>query len=148
MASDLAGFWDMLQLSIENISLKFDELHQLRANNWRPIDPPERKVTFSCIPVLPNIKSSQDIIVLLTAVLFLVHTITGRFWSGKRHYVRQQVMAAFGETVNTLTQELNEPLSLHISNILSVVYQTSYRENFLKTTNDHDFRISGSGLGV
>lgn len=44
MASDLAGFWDMLQLSIENISLKFDELHQLRANNWRPLDPPERKV--------------------------------------------------------------------------------------------------------
>ncbi|XP_054888751.1 disks large-associated protein 1 isoform X1 [Poeciliopsis prolifica] len=42
-ASDLAGFWDMLQLSIENISLKFDELHQLRANNWRPLDPPDRK---------------------------------------------------------------------------------------------------------
>ncbi|XP_013875820.1 disks large-associated protein 1 [Austrofundulus limnaeus] len=42
-ASDLAGFWDMLQLSIENISLKFDELHQLRANNWRALDPPERK---------------------------------------------------------------------------------------------------------
>uniref|UniRef100_A0A3B4YU55 Disks large-associated protein 1-like n=1 Tax=Stegastes partitus TaxID=144197 RepID=A0A3B4YU55_9TELE len=43
VASDLAGFWDMLQLSIENISLKFDELHQLRANSWRPLDPPERK---------------------------------------------------------------------------------------------------------
>ncbi|XP_069579137.1 disks large-associated protein 1-like isoform X3 [Brachyistius frenatus] len=43
VASDLAGFWDMLQLSIENISLKFDELHQLRANNWRPLDGPERK---------------------------------------------------------------------------------------------------------
>eukprot|EP00066_Takifugu_rubripes_P008978 XP_003975558.2 PREDICTED: disks large-associated protein 1-like [Takifugu rubripes] len=43
IASDLAGFWDMIQLSIENISLKFDELHQLRANNWRPVDPPERK---------------------------------------------------------------------------------------------------------
>uniref|UniRef100_A0A3Q1J062 Discs, large (Drosophila) homolog-associated protein 1a n=1 Tax=Anabas testudineus TaxID=64144 RepID=A0A3Q1J062_ANATE len=43
VASDLAGFWDMLQLSIENISLKFDELHQLRANNWRPLEPPERK---------------------------------------------------------------------------------------------------------
>lgn len=44
VAQDLAGFWDMLQLSIENISLKFDELHQLKANNWRPLDPPERKV--------------------------------------------------------------------------------------------------------
>uniref|UniRef100_A0A6Q2XEJ5 Discs, large (Drosophila) homolog-associated protein 1b n=1 Tax=Esox lucius TaxID=8010 RepID=A0A6Q2XEJ5_ESOLU len=43
ISQDLAGFWDMLQLSIENISLKFDELHQLRANNWRPLDPPERK---------------------------------------------------------------------------------------------------------
>uniref|UniRef100_A0A672SZC0 Disks large-associated protein 1-like n=1 Tax=Sinocyclocheilus grahami TaxID=75366 RepID=A0A672SZC0_SINGR len=43
VAQDLAGFWDMLQLSIENISLKFDELHQLKANNWRPLDPPERK---------------------------------------------------------------------------------------------------------
>ncbi|KAK5918907.1 hypothetical protein CgunFtcFv8_022848 [Champsocephalus gunnari] len=43
VASDLAGFWDMLQLSIENISLKFDELHQLRANSWRPLDPPDRK---------------------------------------------------------------------------------------------------------
>uniref|UniRef100_A0A4W4DQH2 Discs, large (Drosophila) homolog-associated protein 1b n=1 Tax=Electrophorus electricus TaxID=8005 RepID=A0A4W4DQH2_ELEEL len=42
-AQDLAGFWDMLQLSIENISLKFDELHQLKANSWRPLEPPERK---------------------------------------------------------------------------------------------------------
>lgn len=48
VASDLAGFWDMLQLSIENISLKFDELHQLRANNWRALDPPERKVGRNC----------------------------------------------------------------------------------------------------
>lgn len=31
----------MLQLSIENISLKFDELHQLKANNWKPLSPPE-----------------------------------------------------------------------------------------------------------
>lgn len=47
VAQDLAGFWDMLQLSIENISLKFDELHQLKANNWRPLDPPERKVQWT-----------------------------------------------------------------------------------------------------
>lgn len=40
-SQDLAGFWDMLQLSIENISLKFDELHQLKANNWKPLSPPE-----------------------------------------------------------------------------------------------------------
>ncbi|XP_062847115.1 disks large-associated protein 1 [Trichomycterus rosablanca] len=43
VSQDLAGFWDMLQLSIENISLKFDELHQLKANNWRLIEPPEQK---------------------------------------------------------------------------------------------------------
>uniref|UniRef100_A0A671VZQ7 DLG associated protein 1 n=1 Tax=Sparus aurata TaxID=8175 RepID=A0A671VZQ7_SPAAU len=41
ISQDLAGFWDMLQLSIENISLKFDELHQLKANNWKPLTPPE-----------------------------------------------------------------------------------------------------------
>uniref|UniRef100_A0AAY4AG92 Disks large-associated protein 1 n=1 Tax=Denticeps clupeoides TaxID=299321 RepID=A0AAY4AG92_9TELE len=43
VSQDLAGFWDMLQLSIENISLKFDELHQLKANGWRALEPPERK---------------------------------------------------------------------------------------------------------
>uniref|UniRef100_A0A7N6C2H9 Discs, large (Drosophila) homolog-associated protein 1b n=1 Tax=Anabas testudineus TaxID=64144 RepID=A0A7N6C2H9_ANATE len=43
VSQDLAGFWDMLQLSIENISLKFDELHQLKANNWKPVTPPEIK---------------------------------------------------------------------------------------------------------
>ncbi|XP_072307038.1 disks large-associated protein 1-like isoform X4 [Eucyclogobius newberryi] len=41
ISQDLAGFWDMLQLSIENISLKFDELHQLKANNWKPLSPPK-----------------------------------------------------------------------------------------------------------
>uniref|UniRef100_A0A8C5FJE8 Discs, large (Drosophila) homolog-associated protein 1a n=1 Tax=Gadus morhua TaxID=8049 RepID=A0A8C5FJE8_GADMO len=51
MSSDLAGFWDMLQLSIENISLKFDELLQIRANNWRPLDPPERKEIWRPPPV-------------------------------------------------------------------------------------------------
>lgn len=44
VSQDLAGFWDMLQLSIENISLKFDELHQLKANNWKPLTPLEIQV--------------------------------------------------------------------------------------------------------
>lgn len=50
VSQDLAGFWDMLQLSIENISLKFDELHQLKANGWKPLTPPEIQVTprLSC----------------------------------------------------------------------------------------------------
>ncbi|XP_037132862.1 disks large-associated protein 4 [Syngnathus acus] len=34
-AQDLAGFWDLLQLSIEDISMKFDELYQLKTNNWQ-----------------------------------------------------------------------------------------------------------------
>uniref|UniRef100_UPI00398E66C9 disks large-associated protein 1 isoform X2 n=1 Tax=Pristiophorus japonicus TaxID=55135 RepID=UPI00398E66C9 len=42
-SQDLAGFWDMLQLSIENVSMKFDELHQLKANNWKQVDLPEKK---------------------------------------------------------------------------------------------------------
>nr|XP_057910313.1 disks large-associated protein 4 isoform X2 [Doryrhamphus excisus] len=47
---DLAGFWDLLQLSIEDISLKFDELYHLKSNDWHPVpseaaqSPPERKV--------------------------------------------------------------------------------------------------------
>uniref|UniRef100_H9GJX0 Uncharacterized protein n=1 Tax=Anolis carolinensis TaxID=28377 RepID=H9GJX0_ANOCA len=36
---DLAGFWDLLQLSIEDVSIKFAELHQLKANGWKPIEP-------------------------------------------------------------------------------------------------------------
>uniref|UniRef100_A0A6Q2YLN8 Discs, large (Drosophila) homolog-associated protein 1b n=1 Tax=Esox lucius TaxID=8010 RepID=A0A6Q2YLN8_ESOLU len=51
VSQDLAGFWDMLQLSIENISLKFDELHQLKANNWKPLDPPEIKERRFAPPV-------------------------------------------------------------------------------------------------
>ncbi|KAF4078476.1 hypothetical protein AMELA_G00199610 [Ameiurus melas] len=34
-AQDLAGFWDLLQLSIEDISMKFEELHLLKANDWK-----------------------------------------------------------------------------------------------------------------
>ncbi|XP_076610501.1 disks large-associated protein 4 isoform X3 [Chaetodon auriga] len=49
-AQDLAGFWDLLQLSIEDISLKFDELYHLKSNDWQSVpsaaaqSPPERKV--------------------------------------------------------------------------------------------------------
>lgn len=42
-AQDLAGFWDLLQLSIEDISLKFDELYQLKANNWQLPEKSEKK---------------------------------------------------------------------------------------------------------
>uniref|UniRef100_A0A8D3BY02 Disks large-associated protein 4-like n=1 Tax=Scophthalmus maximus TaxID=52904 RepID=A0A8D3BY02_SCOMX len=42
-AQDLAGFWDLLQLSIGDISMKFDELYQLKANNWQLPEKPEKK---------------------------------------------------------------------------------------------------------
>ncbi|XP_063311730.1 disks large-associated protein 4 isoform X1 [Pelobates fuscus] len=41
-AQDLAGFWDLLQLSIEDISMKFDELFQLKANGWILSEIPDR----------------------------------------------------------------------------------------------------------
>uniref|UniRef100_A0A673NDI3 Discs, large (Drosophila) homolog-associated protein 4b n=1 Tax=Sinocyclocheilus rhinocerous TaxID=307959 RepID=A0A673NDI3_9TELE len=44
-AQDLAGFWDLLQLSIEDISLKFDELYHLKSNDWKlQGDSPEKQV--------------------------------------------------------------------------------------------------------
>ncbi|TRY98599.1 hypothetical protein DNTS_005284, partial [Danionella cerebrum] len=42
-AQDLAGFWDLLQLSIEDISMKFDELHLLRDNDWKSTQSPQTK---------------------------------------------------------------------------------------------------------
>lgn len=39
---DLAGFWDLLQLSIEDVSMKFAELQQLKANGWKIIEPKVR----------------------------------------------------------------------------------------------------------
>ncbi|KAM4625953.1 disks large-associated protein 2 [Polymixia lowei] len=42
-SQDLAGFWDLLQLSIDDVTLKFDQLQQIKNNNWRPLDSPEKK---------------------------------------------------------------------------------------------------------
>ncbi|XP_035995995.1 disks large-associated protein 4 isoform X2 [Fundulus heteroclitus] len=49
-AQDLAGFWDLLQLSIEDISMKFDELYQLKANNWQLPEKPEKKDESKQLP--------------------------------------------------------------------------------------------------
>uniref|UniRef100_A0A3Q3VTZ6 Discs, large (Drosophila) homolog-associated protein 4b n=1 Tax=Mola mola TaxID=94237 RepID=A0A3Q3VTZ6_MOLML len=46
-AQDLAGFWDLLQLSIEDISFKFDELYHLKSNDWQPVPSEEEKATPS-----------------------------------------------------------------------------------------------------
>ncbi|XP_077193631.1 disks large-associated protein 3 isoform X2 [Paroedura picta] len=50
---DLAGFWDLLQLSIEDVSMKFAELHQLKANGWKPLEPKEEKKVPPPIPKKP-----------------------------------------------------------------------------------------------
>ncbi|XP_051731251.1 disks large-associated protein 2 isoform X1 [Ctenopharyngodon idella] len=42
-AQDLAGFWDLLQLSIDDVTAKFDELQQIKSNEWRIVESPEKK---------------------------------------------------------------------------------------------------------
>ncbi|KAG5266055.1 hypothetical protein AALO_G00249310 [Alosa alosa] len=43
-SQDLAGFWDLLQLSIDDVTSKFDELQRIKSNDWRPVESPEKKV--------------------------------------------------------------------------------------------------------
>ncbi|XP_034078419.1 disks large-associated protein 2 isoform X3 [Gymnodraco acuticeps] len=43
-SQDLAGFWDLLQLSIDDVTMKFDQLQQIKNNNWRVLESPEKKV--------------------------------------------------------------------------------------------------------
>uniref|UniRef100_A0A4W4EVF6 DLG associated protein 2 n=1 Tax=Electrophorus electricus TaxID=8005 RepID=A0A4W4EVF6_ELEEL len=42
-SQDLAGFWDLLQLSIDDVTAKFDELQQIKSNDWRPVEQPEEQ---------------------------------------------------------------------------------------------------------
>uniref|UniRef100_A0A8C5WMC2 DLG associated protein 4 n=1 Tax=Leptobrachium leishanense TaxID=445787 RepID=A0A8C5WMC2_9ANUR len=53
-AQDLAGFWDLLQLSIEDISMKFDELFQLKANGWVLSETSERNEVKRQPPPVPK----------------------------------------------------------------------------------------------
>ncbi|XP_034642855.1 disks large-associated protein 4 isoform X1 [Trachemys scripta elegans] len=53
-AQDLAGFWDLLQLSIEDISMKFDELYHLKANSWQLAETPEKKEEKKPPPPVPK----------------------------------------------------------------------------------------------
>uniref|UniRef100_A0A3B5MR12 Discs, large (Drosophila) homolog-associated protein 4b n=1 Tax=Xiphophorus couchianus TaxID=32473 RepID=A0A3B5MR12_9TELE len=46
-AQDLAGFWDLLQLSIEDISLKFDELYHLKSNDWQPLQNEDKEALLA-----------------------------------------------------------------------------------------------------
>lgn len=44
-SQDLAGFWDLLQLSIDDVTAKFDELQQIKSNQWQLVEEsPEKKV--------------------------------------------------------------------------------------------------------
>ncbi|CAB1330748.1 unnamed protein product [Coregonus sp. 'balchen'] len=50
-SQDLAGFWDLLQLSINDVTTKFDKLQQMKNNDWRPLEnSPEKKLP----PVVPK----------------------------------------------------------------------------------------------
>nr|XP_049613163.1 disks large-associated protein 2 isoform X6 [Syngnathus scovelli] len=42
-SQDLAGFWDLLQLSIEDVTAKFEELQQIKSNKWQLLGTPEKK---------------------------------------------------------------------------------------------------------
>ncbi|XP_013922194.1 PREDICTED: disks large-associated protein 2-like [Thamnophis sirtalis] len=53
-SQDLAGFWDLLQLSIEDVSMKFDELHQMKLNEWKIIESPEKKEERKVPPPVPK----------------------------------------------------------------------------------------------
>lgn len=44
-SQDLAGFWDLLQLSVDDVTAKFDELHQIKDNQWQLVESPEKKVS-------------------------------------------------------------------------------------------------------
>ncbi|XP_073784652.1 disks large-associated protein 2 isoform X5 [Danio rerio] len=43
-SQDLAGFWDLLQLSIDDVTSKFNELQKIKSNDWRLIDSPVKKL--------------------------------------------------------------------------------------------------------
>uniref|UniRef100_A0A2K5MK94 DLG associated protein 4 n=1 Tax=Cercocebus atys TaxID=9531 RepID=A0A2K5MK94_CERAT len=42
-AQDLAGFWDLLRLSVEDIGMKSDELYHLEANSWQLVVTPKKR---------------------------------------------------------------------------------------------------------
>ncbi|XP_036397909.1 disks large-associated protein 2 [Megalops cyprinoides] len=53
-SQDLAGFWDLLQLSIDDVTMKFDQLQQIKNNNWQPTESPEKKVEKKLPPPVPK----------------------------------------------------------------------------------------------
>ncbi|XP_071992968.1 disks large-associated protein 3 isoform X6 [Engystomops pustulosus] len=52
-SQDLAGFWDLLQLSFEDVGIKFAELQQLKDNGWKLLECKEEKNLPPPIPKKP-----------------------------------------------------------------------------------------------
>ncbi|KAG8451406.1 hypothetical protein GDO86_003571 [Hymenochirus boettgeri] len=52
-SQDLAGFWDLLQLSFEDVGMKFAELQQLKDNGWKLLESKEEKKLPPPIPKKP-----------------------------------------------------------------------------------------------
>uniref|UniRef100_A0A8C9Z471 DLG associated protein 2 n=1 Tax=Sander lucioperca TaxID=283035 RepID=A0A8C9Z471_SANLU len=53
-SQDLAGFWDLLQLSIDDVTAKFDELQQIKSNQWQLVESPAKKVERKWPPPMPK----------------------------------------------------------------------------------------------
>lgn len=73
-SQDLAGFWDLLQLSIDDVTAKFDELQQIKSNQWQLVESPEKKVKpLACrgklrqqhLPFYFRLVTSRRLIVLI-----------------------------------------------------------------------------------
>ncbi|XP_044141593.1 disks large-associated protein 3-like [Bufo gargarizans] len=52
-SQDLAGFWDLLQLSFEDVGMKFAELQQIKDNGWKLLECKEEKKLPPPIPKKP-----------------------------------------------------------------------------------------------
>uniref|UniRef100_A0A8C8DJZ6 Discs, large (Drosophila) homolog-associated protein 2b n=1 Tax=Oryzias sinensis TaxID=183150 RepID=A0A8C8DJZ6_9TELE len=51
-SQDLAGFWDLLQLTIDDVTAKFDELQEIKNNQWKLLESPEKEQKWP--PPLPK----------------------------------------------------------------------------------------------
>lgn len=50
-SQDLANFWDLLQLNIEDVRIKFQDLQRVKESGWRL--PPEKKVRGTGVRTAP-----------------------------------------------------------------------------------------------
>ncbi|XP_048849356.1 disks large-associated protein 3 [Brienomyrus brachyistius] len=59
-SQDLAAFWDLLQLAIEDVRVKFQDLQRLKDSGWRlPSDRKEEKKPPPLLPKKPSMSSSM-----------------------------------------------------------------------------------------